>query len=56
MSDLVIKWTKEDIAQRKPEWDDAKCFKFLEFVKKDLIAAAESAGNGVIDRVLGGPG
>lgn len=50
---IKVEWTKEDIAQKRPDWGDDKCWRFLEYIKSEVIAAAESAGNEVIDRVLG---
>jgi aminoglycoside phosphotransferase (APT) family kinase protein len=50
---IEVKWNVEDIKQRKPDWSDAKCWQFLEYVKGNVIIAAESAGNNVIDRLLG---
>jgi hypothetical protein len=50
---IEVKWTVEDIKQRKPEWSDEKCWKFLEYIRENVILAAESAGTGVIDRLIG---
>ncbi len=53
---IEVKWTIEDIKQRQPEWSDEKCWQFLDYVKTNVITAAESAGTNVIDRLIGKDG
>lgn len=53
INEITIKWTVKDISDRKPDWDDEKCAKFLAYIKNELLQATEAAGNNIIDRVLG---
>jgi len=53
MQPITVTWTIEDIRKRQPTWSDEKCWKFLDYVKSNLLQAAESAGDGVIDRLIG---
>lgn len=52
VGEIKVAWTIQDISERKPDWDDEKCAKFLAYIKDQLLQATESAGNDTIDRVL----
>lgn len=51
--ELIVRWTRDDIIARRPDWDDEKCYKFLGYIEAQLLQAAEAAGNNVIDNVMG---